>query len=145
MYSILEKVYILKEMLFLTLYFYNPEKKKFSKKKHNTTLTIIRNVSWASNQDIRMISEGSRDTEDWSNDDENSALITAINYILKYIKIRKVILNCITVLQYFWSNTVNAAFVSIRDLRPKPLNVSVHSIEILQIKLPKELKNIKGY
>ncbi len=30
-----------------------------------------------------MISEGSRDTEDWSNDDENSALITAINYILQ--------------------------------------------------------------
>ncbi len=27
------------------------------------------------------------DTEDWSNDAENSALITEINYILKYIKI----------------------------------------------------------
>ncbi len=34
-----------------------------------------------------MISEGSRDTEDWSNDAENSDLITGINYILKYIKI----------------------------------------------------------
>ncbi len=34
-----------------------------------------------------MISEGSCDTEDWSNDAENSALITAINYILKYIQI----------------------------------------------------------
>ncbi len=32
-----------------------------------------------------MISEGSCDTEDWSNDAENSALITEINYILKYI------------------------------------------------------------
>ncbi len=32
-----------------------------------------------------MISEGSCDTEDWSNDDENSALITAIN--LQYIQI----------------------------------------------------------
>ncbi len=32
-----------------------------------------------------MISEGSWDTEDWSNDAENSALITGINYILKYI------------------------------------------------------------
>ncbi len=30
-----------------------------------------------------MISEGSSDTEDWSNDAENSALITGINYILK--------------------------------------------------------------
>ncbi len=32
-----------------------------------------------------MISEGSCDTEDWSNDAENSALITGINYILIYI------------------------------------------------------------
>ncbi len=31
-----------------------------------------------------MISEGSCDTEDWSNDAENSAL--HINYILKYIQ-----------------------------------------------------------
>ncbi len=31
-----------------------------------------------------MNSEGSCDTEDWSNDAENSALITGINYILKY-------------------------------------------------------------
>ncbi len=30
-----------------------------------------------------MISEGSCDTEDWSNDAENSALITEINYSLK--------------------------------------------------------------
>ncbi len=29
-----------------------------------------------------MISEGSCDTEDWSNDAENSDLITGINYIL---------------------------------------------------------------
>ncbi len=42
-----------------------------------------------------MISEGSCDTEDWSNDDENSALITLINYILKYIKIE----NCYFKLQ----------------------------------------------
>ncbi len=39
------------------------------------------------NQHIRMISEESCDTEDWSNDAENSALITGINYILKYIHI----------------------------------------------------------
>jgi len=32
-------------------------------------------VSWALNQHIRMISEGSCDTEDWSNDAEYSALI----------------------------------------------------------------------
>ncbi len=39
-----------------------------------STLIIIRNVSWAVNQRIRMISVGSCDTEDWSNDAENSAL-----------------------------------------------------------------------
>jgi len=34
-----------------------------------------------------VISEGSCDTEDWSNDAENSALITGINYTLLYINI----------------------------------------------------------
>jgi len=38
---------------------------------------------------IRMISEESRDTEDWSNDSENSALITGINYILTIYSHRK--------------------------------------------------------
>ncbi len=35
--------------------------------------------------DIRLISEESWDTDDWSNDAESSALITGINYILQYI------------------------------------------------------------
>ncbi len=48
------------------------------------TWIIIRNVSWAANEHIRMISEGSRDTEDCSNDAENSAL-HYIKYLLKYI------------------------------------------------------------
>ncbi len=34
-----------------------------------------------------MILEGSCDTEDWSYDAENVALITGINYIWKYIQI----------------------------------------------------------
>ncbi len=34
-----------------------------------------------------MISEGSCDTEDWSNDAENSDLISEINYTLQYILI----------------------------------------------------------
>ncbi len=34
-----------------------------------------------------MISEGSCDTEDWSNDAENTALIMGINDILTYIHI----------------------------------------------------------
>ncbi len=49
-------------------------------------------------QHIRMISEVSCDTEYWSNDAENSALITAINYTLQYIKL-KVILNCKNIAQ----------------------------------------------
>ncbi len=60
----------------------NPEKM------YSTVLYIHnkkKNVSWTENQRIRMISEGSRDTEDWSNYDENLALITAIHYIFKYI------------------------------------------------------------
>ncbi len=44
--------------------------------------------SWA-NQHIRMISEGSCDTEDWSNEWKFSFAITEINYILKYINITK--------------------------------------------------------
>ncbi len=40
-----------------------------------------------------MISEGSWDTEDWSNDADNSALITEINYILKYIQIENGLYN----------------------------------------------------
>ncbi len=38
-------------------------------------------------QHIVMISEGSCATEDWRNEAENSALISGINYILKYIQI----------------------------------------------------------
>ncbi len=41
-----------------------------------------------------MISDGSCDTKDWSNDAENSALITGINDILKYIQVEN----------NFWSN-----------------------------------------
>ncbi len=37
-----------------------------------------------------MISEGSCDTEDWSNDAENSALHHRINYILQYIHIENI-------------------------------------------------------
>ncbi len=48
-------------------------------------LMFFKEVS--SNHNIGMISEGSCDTEDWSNDAENSALITGINYIFKYIQI----------------------------------------------------------
>ncbi len=45
-----------------------------TKKNLFLTLIIIRHIYWAANQHIRMISEESCDTEDWSNDAENSAL-----------------------------------------------------------------------
>jgi len=48
-----------------------------------SALIIIINVS----DHIRVISEGSCGTEDWSNDAENSDLIAEINYILKYIHV----------------------------------------------------------
>ncbi len=56
-----------------------------------------------------MISEGSCDTEDRSNDAENSALITGINYILEYIKMENSYLKMLyyfailLFLWYFWS------------------------------------------
>ncbi len=62
---------------------------KYSAAQLFSTLIINRNVSWAVNHHIIIITEGSYDTEDWSNDAEYSALITEINYILLkyYIKI----------------------------------------------------------
>ncbi len=43
------------------------------------------------------------DTEDWSNDAENTALITAINYILQYILTENRYFN-ITIFYGVWSN-----------------------------------------
>ncbi len=98
-YNVTKYFYLKKKLFFWTFYLSkNPEKKSWkikcitlSTKMFSTqlfsTLLIIRNVSWAANQYIIMISEGSCDTEDWSNNTENSALITEINYILTYIHI----------------------------------------------------------
>ncbi len=48
-----------------------------------------------------MISEeGSCDTGDWCNDAKNAALITEINYILKYIQIESSFLNSKNISQY---------------------------------------------
>ncbi len=48
--------------------------KIINKKKWFSTFIIVLKVSWAANQHIRMISEGSCDIEDWNNDADNSAL-----------------------------------------------------------------------
>jgi len=50
-----------------------------------STLIVIRHVSWAANPHIRMISEGSYDTEDWSNNGKKAAYILKIeNSYLKF-------------------------------------------------------------
>ncbi len=91
----------------------------------STLMIIIRNVSWAPNQNIRMISKGSCDTKDWSNDYWKFSLaITWINYILK---LKTVILNCNNISQYYCFycifNHINAALMSIRFFFPKSFNV----------------------
>ncbi len=69
----------------------NPEKKKnhrFHKILSSTTVfNIDKKKSWAANQHIKMISEGSRDTDDWSNDAEIQLSFAGIHYILKDTKI----------------------------------------------------------
>ncbi len=74
----------------------------------------------AVNQYIRMISEGSRDTEDCSNNAENSALITGINYILQYSRIETGIWNCNNCNNILQNNLFyDAALVSIKYLLQK--------------------------
>ncbi len=78
---------------------------------------IIRNVSWAANQHIRMISEGSCDTEDWSNDAENSVLLHKNKLHFKIYSNRKqlfqivIIFHNITELTVFFVQ-INAVLVS---------------------------------
>ncbi len=58
--------------------------------------------SWAANYHI-MISEGSYNTKDWSNNCRKSNFtITIIKYSWKYIKIEKVILNCNNIFQFLY-------------------------------------------
>ncbi len=73
-----------------------------------------------------MISERSCDTEDLSNDAENSALITEINYILKYIKIETVILNCNNISQNIFFcifDQIDTALMSRRNFFKKTLKI----------------------
>ncbi len=68
------------------------------------------------NQHIRMISEGSCDTEDWSNDAENSALHHRNTLYLKEYSNRK-LFYCNNISWYYWFfcifDQINAALVSI--------------------------------
>ncbi len=76
--------------------------------KYYIYIKLVVYVSWVPNQNIRMISKGSCDTEDRSNDAETFC-ITWINYILQYIKIEK-LWNCYSISQYFFSLYFNAHF-----------------------------------
>ncbi len=75
-------------------------------------LITIRNVSWAANQYIGIISEESRDTEDWSNDAENSALHHRLIPHLKKDLNRKlfeiIIFHNITVLTIFMNKFIQS-------------------------------------
>ncbi len=68
-----------------------------------------------------MISEGSRDTEDWSNGAENSALHHKNKWYFKIYKQKMIILNCNNISQYYCFycifDQINAAVVSIRDFQ----------------------------
>ncbi len=70
-----------------------------------------------------MISEGSCDSEDWSNDAENSAFITEINYILKHIQIENIYFKTkkyftiLVILLYFWSNKCSLGETSFKNTK----------------------------
>ncbi len=70
-----------------------------------STLIIIRN---APNLHIIMISEGSCDTEDCSNEAD-----TAINYILKYIQIEKRLFNLVMI-----SHNISLTIFLIKLMQP---------------------------
>ncbi len=65
-------------------------------------MIILIKVTRAANQHIRMISEESCDTEDWSNDAENTALHhrNKLHFITYPIK-KTIILNCINISQFY--------------------------------------------
>ncbi len=85
-----------------------------------SALIIIKNVFWAANTHIKMISERSCDTEDWSNDAENAG----INYMLTYIQITNSYFKFKkNISQYYCFycifGQINGALVSIRVLFQK--------------------------
>ncbi len=79
--------------------------KKYAAAQLFSTL-IIRNVPWAANQHMRMISEDHVTLKTGVMMLKIQCCITEMNYILQYIQIESVVLNCniSTFLLYFWSN-----------------------------------------
>ncbi len=81
---------------------------------------IIQNISWVPNEHIRMISEGSCDTEDcW----KFSFVVTEINYILKYY------LNFLyfTILLFL----LTAALLSLREFLSKTFQTNLTTLKLL--------------
>ncbi len=66
---------------------------------------MITNVSWAANQHVRVIFEGSCDPEDWSNDAEYSALPSQENLYLKIHSNTNSHANNIS--QYYYFNVIS--------------------------------------
>ncbi len=87
---------------------------------HKKWISTTRNVLWAANQHFRMVSEGSCDTEEWSNEfrfDIKKYILKCIIFFFKYC-------NNISQYYYFYSilNQINTALVSIRYFLQKQTN-----------------------
>ncbi len=71
-YNVIKYLYIKKKLF--NAYLYSPKIPEKNAllfaQKYVATLILRRNYSWSANQHIRMISEETCDTEDWSNDDD---------------------------------------------------------------------------
>ncbi len=74
MISISNKCCSFERSIFIIYIYKNSEKMHHKNMKQHNCFQYWYFVYWAANQHIRMISEGSCDTEDWSNDAENSTL-----------------------------------------------------------------------
>ncbi len=78
---------------------------------------MVRNISWESDHHIRMISEGSCDTEDWSNDAEKSALTLQNKLHFTIFMNRNQLFQIVIIFHNIavFFHQINAALVSIRD------------------------------
>ncbi len=95
----------------------------------NIDMFNTRYVSWAKKQYIRLISEGSCDSEDWSNDCWKFWFTNT-----KYLQFYSF---TILLLLYFWPNKWSLKTLLSKALKnltnSKPLNISVYSISIILV------------
>ncbi len=106
----------------------NPEENESQCFQHNI---IIINVSWSAYHYIRLIYEGSCDTEDWSNDAENATLITGRNSFLKYIQIKNSYWKCCCFYFIFKQRKhprrASYTYINIRYKMSNQISVKLHS------------------